>query len=382
MGLKSVGTKITIHTAIMLILTCVIVTFISYRIGRSCIGEMLQNTHLPSVMENISAVVDKNIMTSADGLALVADNPFLVQWITEGENPDDLAKVYDLLRGVCTNYKTNGANVVLWDSKTYYDLRDNKESVRQVTDDETWFKEFKDSGDAVSINVYVNDKTYGSVAFINRRIEKDNRFIGLTSVAINIDAFIKNVTEKTVGATGETYMVDKAGIIRLHKNPDMINTVTLADKMGWADHHKEVLSKEQSSFTMDKNGEPTIAMAQFNPVLGWYLVVEANEAELIKTACSEILDDMSGAFFALLIASLFLLIAAVIAGLFFSSRIVSRPINETVNRIKDIAQGEGDLTMRLPVNSNDEIGALANWLNIFMERLQGIVSHISSSAKM
>ena len=38
-----------------------------------------------------------------------------------------------------------------------------------------------------------------------------------------------------------------------------------------------------------------------------------------------------------------------------------------VDRLKDIAQGEGDLTQRLAVNSNDEISELAKWFNSFRE---------------
>ncbi|WP_054032823.1 methyl-accepting chemotaxis protein [Desulfatitalea tepidiphila] len=45
--------------------------------------------------------------------------------------------------------------------------------------------------------------------------------------------------------------------------------------------------------------------------------------------------------------------------------------------LKDIAQGEGDLTVRLQVNSRDEIGDLARWFNVFIEKLQKIVRDIA-----
>jgi methyl-accepting chemotaxis protein len=382
MGLKRVGTKLNILIAIMLLFTCVIVTSVSYRIGRSCMGKMLQTIHMPAVMENISAVVDRNILEPAAGLTLVAENPFLVQWIMDGEAPGDVETVYALLQGVISHYRTNGANVVLWDTQNYYDIHDSKQTLKQLTGQDTWFKAFKDSKERVSINVHINDKVYGSTAFINRRIEKNGRFLGLTSVSLNLEAFMKSVTDTVVGARGETYMVDKNGLVQMHKNQAWLQTLNLADKPGWAGHVKEVLSKEQTSFTMtDGNGDAIIAMTRYVPALGWYLVAEANEAELIDIASNALLGDMSGALFAILLASLLLLLAGVGVCLFFSSRTITKPINETVNRIKDIATGEGDLTMRLPVTSKDEIGELASWLNIFMEKLQGIVSNISTSAK-
>jgi methyl-accepting chemotaxis protein len=59
----------------------------------------------------------------------------------------------------------------------------------------------------------------------------------------------------------------------------------------------------------------------------------------------------------------------------------SKPINTTVAMIRDIAQGEGDLTKKLAKSSNDEIGDLAQWFNIFVEKLRGIIKEISSNTQ-
>ena len=47
---------------------------------------------------------------------------------------------------------------------------------------------------------------------------------------------------------------------------------------------------------------------------------------------------------------------------------------------KDIAEGEGDLTMRLPAESRDELGEMGRWFNTFIEKLQGIVQEISANS--
>lgn len=60
--------------------------------------------------------------------------------------------------------------------------------------------------------------------------------------------------------------------------------------------------------------------------------------------------------------------------------IVSNPINTSVNMLKNIAQGEGNLTKRLTVMSNDEIGELAKWFNIFIEKLQGIIKELAGNS--
>ncbi len=57
--------------------------------------------------------------------------------------------------------------------------------------------------------------------------------------------------------------------------------------------------------------------------------------------------------------------------------LVIKPINAAVAGLKDIAQGEGDLTMRLSVSGKDEVGELAKWFNEFIEKLQGIIKDIT-----
>lgn len=55
-------------------------------------------------------------------------------------------------------------------------------------------------------------------------------------------------------------------------------------------------------------------------------------------------------------------------------------VNHAVNGLKDISEGEGDLTKRLTISSNDEIGELGKWFNVFIEKLQGIITHISKNS--
>ncbi|MGD9367009.1 MAG: methyl-accepting chemotaxis protein, partial [Desulfobacteraceae bacterium] len=61
--------------------------------------------------------------------------------------------------------------------------------------------------------------------------------------------------------------------------------------------------------------------------------------------------------------------------------IIIRPVNAAVAGLKDIAQGEGDLTMRLSISSKDEVGELAKWFNVFIEKLQGLIKDISGGVE-
>ncbi|QQE10881.1 methyl-accepting chemotaxis protein [Planctomycetota bacterium] len=60
---------------------------------------------------------------------------------------------------------------------------------------------------------------------------------------------------------------------------------------------------------------------------------------------------------------------------------ITKPVMTIVERIQDIAQGDGDLTKRVEFTSKDEIGQLANWFNTFVEKVHDIVSQVSSATQ-
>ncbi|WJG09676.1 methyl-accepting chemotaxis protein [Aliiglaciecola sp. LCG003] len=55
-------------------------------------------------------------------------------------------------------------------------------------------------------------------------------------------------------------------------------------------------------------------------------------------------------------------------------------IVKVVDSLRDIAQEDGDLTVRIEKNSNDEIGDLVHWFNMFMQKLQGVVKDIVNAS--
>jgi methyl-accepting chemotaxis protein len=66
---------------------------------------------------------------------------------------------------------------------------------------------------------------------------------------------------------------------------------------------------------------------------------------------------------------------------FVINRQIMAPLNDLTIRLKDIAEGEGDLTKRLVVSSKDEIGEVAHWLNIFLEKLQKIIGQVAGNTQ-
>ena len=76
-----------------------------------------------------------------------------------------------------------------------------------------------------------------------------------------------------------------------------------------------------------------------------------------------------------LILAFLVIIGLCIAFFYVSSSIVT-PVNKTIDMLKNIAAGEGDLTKRLTISAKDEIGELATCFNSFVENLQTLIRNI------
>jgi methyl-accepting chemotaxis protein len=74
-------------------------------------------------------------------------------------------------------------------------------------------------------------------------------------------------------------------------------------------------------------------------------------------------------------------LALVITGIIFLSRSISKPIVRVADMLKDIAQGEGDLTRTIDINSKDEIGSLAHYFNQTLEKIKNLIVSIKKEAK-
>ena len=63
----------------------------------------------------------------------------------------------------------------------------------------------------------------------------------------------------------------------------------------------------------------------------------------------------------------------------FFPGMITNPLRELLQRIRDIADGEGDLTQRVAVHSNDELGELSRAVNAFLEQLQTLIRQVAES---
>ena len=238
--------------------------------------------------------------------------------------------------------------------------------------------------------------------------DQNNQSIGVIAFQIPIEKLNSVMThdskwkEVGLGATGETFLLNEQGLMQsnsrlMTEHPDLfLNTIKTQantsqqnlDVMAQRSSSVGILKVDSSasrkaiqgetSFAKSKNYLGLDVISAFKPLsiegLNWFVLSEMTVDEafasvtLIKSSIAK----------QALIASLLALMVGLFAGFVISNGIV-RPLNKTVSLLKNIAQGDGDLSKRLRAKEKDELGDLSHWFNVFIEKLQTMFTSINDN---
>lgn len=100
--------------------------------------------------------------------------------------------------------------------------------------------------------------------------------------------------------------------------------------------------------------------------------------ESIQTTISE---KSNKSIFSKIIAFAIVIVALIFTISLTLKLLVVGRINKITVGMKDIAEGEGDLTKRLTDKNDDEIGELLSWFNIFVDKIQTIIKDVAESSR-
>ena len=234
-----------------------------------------------------------------------------------------------------------------------------------------WYKMAMAAGGDVIRTAPYTDAPTGALIVSNARSLKDTS--GRVYGALGIDVSSKKLAQIMdgirVGKSGYAMMFHKAGLVladpRHHEN----NLKNIKD-VG-VERLPEILEKETVGFDTTIDGKLYQVNGFQSKKTDWAIAMCMEKAEL---------GEVSSSIRNVVIAISFVILAAACALTFVVAGRFIRPIHLMVAGFKDIAEGEGDLTMRLPAESQDEIGEMGRWFNTFIEKLQGIVEEIGRNS--
>ena len=226
------------------------------------------------------------------------------------------------------------------------------------------------------------DKTKNNQMFItfSLPVYDDNKnIVGVLGADIDGLWLSEQIDDIVVGKTGECYILGLMGTTIAHKKFDLVkkqdniieNAKTLPAFESLATFIKKALVSDKMEIGYYQyNTINTIATFIKMKTTHWTVIIKAPVSEFMGTV-----DDLRNQMF---IIGLIILISA-LAVTFFVARGMVKPVNIVVAALKDIAQGEGDLTVRLPVTGNDEITDLSEYFNQTIGKIGSSIQNVDKN---
>lgn len=119
----------------------------------------------------------------------------------------------------------------------------------------------------------------------------------------------------------------------------------------------------------------------FNSLLSTIFKHVENERKLLENELARLDAKMARTIGISIILILLSSVVIIIAGIMVFRSII-KPIHATTAILKDIAEGEGDLTKKITITSSDETGVMAHWFNTFIGKLKEIISMLASDTSV
>lgn len=185
--------------------------------------------------------------------------------------------------------------------------------------------------------------------YVNYRVPNQG---GVAGVGMQINTLANKIKNYRLGQQGSVFLVADDGKLMIHRDPNKVGKGKLQDLISENSH--QLLRKEKFNHLdfINSNQIAMIGASTYVPSLNAFLVAEIPASEIR----ADLIHALSDAFWLLgaQIAGVLLVISLLIR--FLAGSIV-RPLQRTAELLKNIAEVDGDLTVRLTVDSEDEVGA-------------------------
>ncbi|MCH7696213.1 MAG: methyl-accepting chemotaxis protein [Proteobacteria bacterium] len=241
--------------------------------------------------------------------------------------------------------------------------------------------------DELEIDIDMETSYKINIATISIPILRDGKYAGNTGMDLSIDQlsdFLSEANQRLYRGQGKMTVIGSFNKVA-GNSADKTLAGQYVNKL-WPDLFNWMKGANQNgklAINLDEATDTYHVVLPFEPIKGaskWSILYSVPRSIVLEAATT--LDtELSNA----VLKNVFIqIVACVVIGLigliavFVSAGNIVKPIKGVTAMLKEIAQGEGDLTKRLKSEGNDELAEMANWFNQFLEQLQNMVSKISS----
>jgi len=349
-------TKVTVAASLVLVIVLGLFTINNFISMRSQTQEQLS-----LVLQEISQSVSQNIANWLNAkLAIVSSVADTYQLgdskeltLTQLNTADKAGSFKNTYIGITDGtFVLNDQSVVLppdYDATTrpWYKLVENKTNTAFT---------------APYIDVTTNELTISAVA----PMQANGVFSGVAGADIDMKTITKIVNEIDFLGFGYGFLLDSEGRILSHPETKF-NDKNMSDLFG------KSLSLQSEFVEVQVGGlDKLVSFTKIKGIqnVDWYLGVVINE----EIAYSSVASFRNMAAIYMLMG-----IVAIVLMMQFLLRYLMRPMQRLNDAIKDIAEGEGDLTRRLEVENNDEFGELSHYFNAFIEKIHTSIEQVKNT---
>ena len=349
----SIRYKLIIIFGILIALASTVEGLLAVFVARQGVTEKVE-THLVDKANDVAEIIDGRITAFWQFLEGIARMPFLRDpQISYMEKMQMLAKEVQFNTALRALYITDEKGIIQF-------LDGTTPSCAQ----EQWFIDGM-QGKKFCGEPYIDERTGNSfVADIAVPVYNDQQhIIGVLIADMNGLWFSDQIDGIVVGKTGNCYMMGNTGVIIADKDTELVKSqaniieqaktnTALTSAAVFLEHVLDTDESEIGYYTYQ--GTAYISSFATMETTDWSVIIRAPVNEFMGTINSLRLSMY-------VIGAIILLTALIIV--FFVARTMVKPVQTVVSALQNIAQGEGDLTVRLPVHGNDEVTDLSEYFN-------------------
>ena len=206
--------------------------------------------------------------------------------------------------------------------------------------------------------------------------DDDKTIVGVLSADISGFTLSEAIADIVVGESGNCYIMGSSGIIIADRDTDLVQkqdniieqaktNASLASTAAFLQHVLD--SSEGEVCYYDYQGVDYIASFATVKATRWSIIIRAPVNEFMGTV-----NTLRTAMIGIGISALIVV--------YFVARTMVKPVQTAVNALKNIAQGEGDLTVRLPAIGNDEVTDLSEYFNKTIDKIGTSIRTVGSNS--
>jgi methyl-accepting chemotaxis protein len=232
-----------------------------------------------------------------------------------------------------------------------------------------WYKAASAAQGSALTEPYIAASSQKLVITIATPVRRDGQMVGVAGADMDLASIAQLLESLKFQGHGHAFLVSAQGKVLLH--PD--SNYTLKDIKELYPQDTPQVQAGVSEVEVDGKTQ----FIAFTPLEGlpsasWYVALVLDQ----DAAFAPLAEFRASAVIATVIA-----VIATVLLLGMLIRVLMQPLLLMGKAMRDIAQGDGDLTKRLNVQSRDEFGELATSFNQFVERIHSSIREVSSATQ-